>query len=169
MRAQARGIRVASSTCFCAVVLLLRAGFLHGATSVEDLQLVTNAPANGTFYLLSAELAQPLPPYPYDPYEGVMPIFELDGFPGSFLIADTPEDYVSLRIQLPLKRSGGMSTMSAEAPPSPGEGGGDTNEWCCAEIRSYGTNDLWLEVAATNAGAGGVLTSFTIHTPTNAA
>lgn len=140
----------------------------HAQTALENLQLVTNAPANGTFYLLSAELAQPLPPYPYDPYEGVMQIFQLDSFPGSFLVADTPEDYVSLRSQRSLQQSSGMSAMSAEVPPPPGEGG-DTNEWCCAEVRSYGLQDLWLEITVTNGGAGSATVAFIIHTPTNTA
>lgn len=141
-------------------------------TTLDNLQLVTNAPASGTFYLLSAELTQPLPPYPFDPYAGAMPVYGLTGFPDSFLIADSPEDYVTLRTEQSFQMSGRMSTMSAEAPPSPGEGGG-TNEWCCAEVRAYGSNDLWLEIAATNGATGGgvarVMASFTIHTPTSAA
>ena len=38
--------------------------------------LVTNAPAAGTFYLLSVH---PSLPWPYDPYFGALPVYSYDG------------------------------------------------------------------------------------------
>ena len=46
------------------------------APAQEAPQLVNNAPASGTFFLLS--VSPPLP-FPFDPYFGVLPVYSYDG------------------------------------------------------------------------------------------
>ncbi len=101
----------------------------------QELKQVAKPPQFGTFWLLSFELDnRPSPPYPFDPYGGTLPIYEMKGFPGQYVVADTPEDYQQLRNEkLALRRS------SLES----GDDGG--MEYTPVV---YGTNDLWLQIIA---------------------
>jgi hypothetical protein len=72
--------------------------------------LVTNAPAAGTFYLLSVN---PSLPFPFDPYFGAMPVYSYDGV---FFVDDSQLGDLSLQ-------QGGGMTMNSLGPP----GIGDTN------------------------------------------
>ena len=137
-------------------------------TQAQELRQVSDPPLFGTFWLLSFELdGRQSPPYPFDPYEGSLPIYQLEGFPGNYLVADSPEDYSELRNRKTAEAYGEMSTMDGdEGPPVPGEGGGGEGgggpEFDGPE---YGTNDLWLEIVTVTNG----LANFTIHTPDSAA
>jgi hypothetical protein len=122
--------------------------------------LVTNAPAIGTFYLLSVH---PSLPWPYDPFFGTLPVYFYDG---AYWVDDT---------ELLVEGGGGMMLNSSI---SPGGGSGSsltftntcsgptnftiTYQLSATNIPPYGTNDLWLEMKmATNNVA-----HLTIHTPT---
>ncbi len=114
------------------------AAFLTGCSAVlilawrahaQEPKQVVEPPLVGTYYLLSFELeGKKSPPYPFDPYEGTLPVYQLKVFPNSYLVADSPEDYLNLRWRKT------MQTYSAEdreiimdgggPPPPPGGGGG---------------------------------------------
>jgi hypothetical protein len=122
----------------------------------QELREVFDQPLFGTFYLLSLELnGGHSPPYPFDPYEGSIPFYQIKGFPDNYLVADTPETYQALRAKKMAEVYGGMSMMS------------DGIEGSSLRYNSlaYGSNDLWLKVISVTNGVG----NFTIHTPNVAA
>lgn len=119
-------------------------------------------PSTGTFHLLSGQIdasgklgRTALPPFPFDPYAGSLPVYTFDRFSNEFLIADTFEDYEALQ----------SNTMMMNAPPSPGEGGTNTSESASfTPAYNYSSNDLWLEIIQmTNTTA-----DLVIHPPSDA-
>jgi hypothetical protein len=95
-------------------------------SSAQELKEVAKPPEAGTFWLLSFELDnQQSPPYPFDPYGGAVPIYEMNGFPGQYLVGDSSEDYQQLQTA---NQNALVLQMSAldDGPPIPGggEGGG---------------------------------------------
>ena len=90
-----------------AVIGVHLAGGIHAQTVVSSVTLVESPPLpplnlpllsseavpdTGTFWLYSASSGEDsLPPFPYDPYGGVMPVFALPN--GQFLIGDTKQDW----------------------------------------------------------------------------
>jgi len=112
--------------------------------------LVTNAPASGTFYLLSVH---PSLPHPFDPYFGVLPVYAYDGV---FFVDDSQVG------DLLMQQNGFGGEMMTSSLPGPGGGGvtnsgpftnictGPTNFTVTYQLSTtntppYGTNDLWLE------------------------
>lgn len=147
-----------------AVTVLLFAAALH-LLPAQQWQKVSNPPAAGTFFLLSAESEGGSAPYPFDPYGGVMPIFQINGLPNQFLIGDSVEDFQALQsLQLEM-RSGGAMAMNSLEFPGEGEEGGGGGEWTNGySTLILGTNDLYLTIfsgSLTNAGTA----SLTIHNP----
>ncbi len=134
--------------------------------------LVVAPPLVGTFYLLSFELdGQRSPPYPFDPYDGTLPVYQLKGFPNSYLVADSPEDYLNLRRRKAMQAYSGEDgeiIMEGDGPPPPpggggGGGGGSGGEWspplylsstnlCLLPPVWTGTNTIVLTI--TNAAPG---------------
>jgi hypothetical protein len=116
--------------------------------TAQELRQVANPPSFGTFYLLTQETsAIDSPPYPFDPYGGLLPVYQIAGFPNSYLVADSPEDYSVM--QSATRASLAMSSMGADGPQM--------------SQRVFGTNDLWLEITSwTNSTA-----NLTIHPPWN--
>jgi hypothetical protein len=124
----------------------------------QKLQLVPpgKVPFAGTFHLLSSQVdgegkfsKPPWPPFPFDPYDGALPIYAFDRASGEFLIADSPEDFEALQ-ELNRQTKAWSSLDEGEGEPS--------------FSREYTPAELWLEVAVTNAQA-----RFIIHSPeTNA-
>jgi hypothetical protein len=138
--------------------------FLYCSAQAQPV-LVTNAPAAGTFYLMSVN---PSLPFPFDPYFGALPIYTYDGV---FFVDDSQVG------DLLLQEGGGGGMMLNSISPGSGSGSGLAGSNSCLgpalfdvtyqlsttnEV-PYGTN-LWLQIAVgTNAVA------LTIHTPnTNA-
>lgn len=145
--------------------ILAGCSFAFAATS-QELQQVTDAPQFGTFYLLSFQLdGMQSPPYPFDPYGGALPIYQVQGFPNSYLVADSPDDYSALRAQKSANSYGAMSTMDADGPPVPGEGsgGGGGGGGSGFESPVYTTNDLWLEIVSKTNTTG----VFVVHPPSS--
>jgi len=106
--------------------------------------LVTNAPAVGTFYLLSVN---PSLPFPFDPYFGVLPVYAYDGV---FFVDDS-------QIGDLLSQGGGM-TMNSLAPPGTNDPPATNNPPVtniCAGLTNftlayqYSTNGLLLGIAQT--------------------
>ncbi|HEY0549182.1 MAG TPA: hypothetical protein VGF13_06235, partial [Verrucomicrobiae bacterium] len=143
--------------------------FLWAASLVpaqETPQVVNNAPASGTFYLLSVN---PPLPFPFDPYFGALPVYSYDGV---FFVDDSQVG------DLQLQQNGFGGGMMLSSLPGPGGGGGTnsgpltnictgptnftvTYQLSTTNTPPYGTNDLWLEMTvATNNVA-----SLIIHTP----
>lgn len=140
----------------------------------QELDLVVAPPLVGTYYLLSFELeGKRSPPYPFDPYEGTLPVYQLKGFPNSYLVADSPEDYLNLRRRKAMQACSaedGEVILEGDGPPPPpggggGGGGGSGGDWpppmyltstnlCLLPPVVTGTNTLVLTL--TNAGAGAV-------------
>jgi hypothetical protein len=125
-------------------------------------------PECGTFWLYSGSGEDgAMPPWPFDPYGGVMPVYALPNLPGQFLIADTKEDYAEWQaLQFSLRQaelSGGM--MSLDSIEFPGEGdtnGGGGGTWEYTPI-VYGSNDLWLEMVSGSVTNG--TADLIIHNP----
>ena len=120
-------------------------------TQAQEMQIVTNAPETGTFFLLSAESEGGSPPYPYDPYAGIMPIYQFPDLPNQFLVSDTAEDFQQLQSLQAQMRSleSGMTMNSLEFPgegeEGTGEGAGITNSF---SGMVFTTNDFWLSIEA---------------------
>jgi len=90
----------------------------------QELTPVSEPPASGTFWLLSAKLNQQLsPPYPCDPYKGALPVYEMSGFPGQYVVGDSPEDYQQLQAS-GKSRALRLNALDSEGIPFPGGGGG---------------------------------------------
>jgi len=142
------------------ILLVFSLGLLSAwHVTAQDLQEVLDPPSLGTFYLMSLESDdRPSPPYPFDPYEGALPVYAVAGFNGVYLVADSPEDYQVLQLKLAAERAESMSLMEGMGFSSL-EGGFEFG------LLSYGSNDLWLEIVGVTNGAA----SFTIHTPDTAA
>lgn len=151
-----------------------------GSASANDLSLVAAPPQGGTFYLLSAMTDEGGgPPWPFDPYEGLLPVYAVAGRPGSFLVADSAEDYALYQAVMRGKRpglagvawleGGGMRALSESGGPGlPGdgeEGGGGEWEPPAYSPPEYGPEDLWLEILSYTDGAAG----FLLHAPAAAA
>jgi|GEM_PF-1039476 len=95
--------------------------------AAQELTPVSEPPPSGTFWLLSAKLNQQLsPPYPCDPYKGALPVYEMSGFPGQYVVGDSPEDFQRLQAS-GKSRAGRMSTLDSEGIPFPGGGDEGTN------------------------------------------
>jgi hypothetical protein len=81
--------------------VLLTCGFLLLSASPspsQQLLQVPKLPKLGTFWLLSLQGEKTKsPPHPFDPYCGTLPIYEMKGFPGQYVVADNSEDYQHLR------------------------------------------------------------------------
>lgn len=152
-----------------AVILLGCAGALLAVwrAPAQELKQVFDPPLFGTFWLLSFELdGKHSPPYPFDPYAGEVPLYRTEGFFNNYLVADSLEEYQALRAKKMAEAYGGMSMMSGEGPPLPGEGGGGGEGGGPQHSPPvYGSNDLWLEIISVANATG----SFTIHTPAVAA
>ena len=151
------------AACF----LIMTAG--HGDSSAQELTPVVAPTAGGTFFLLSAEGEGGSPPYPFDPYAGVMPLYQLPGIPNSYLVADSVEDFQALQaLQREMRLSSRSGMMSMNSLDFPGEGeegeGGEGDGWEYIPI-VYGSNDLWLEIT----NVAGNAADFIIHTPDEAA
>ena len=107
-------------------------------------QLVTNAPATGTFYLLGRI---PSPPFPFDPYQGALPVYAYDGV---FFVDDSAVSFMS-----EFSESGGMMLMSSPAPPGGGGGTNSVTNLFCSSLTNfvvgyqYSTNGLSLGIAQT--------------------
>lgn len=133
-------------------------------THAQQLQQVTHPPESGTFFLLSAEASgEGSPPYPFDPYFGVLPIYQFNGLPNQYLVGDSVEDFQALRsLQLELQSAGAMTMNGIELPPDD-EGGGGGGEWTNGYPGwVFGTNDLYLSIipeSLTNSGT----VALTIH------
>ncbi|HEY0549836.1 MAG TPA: hypothetical protein VGF13_09550 [Verrucomicrobiae bacterium] len=157
-----KAVKVLFASMLGAILLISRAG------AQSPPLLVTNAPASGTFYLLSVH---PSLPFPFDPYFGALPIYSYDGV---FFVDDSQVG----DLQLQQNALGGE--MMTSSLPGPGPGGGSTNNGPLTNICAgptnftviyqlsttntppYGTNDLWLQmIVATNNVA-----NLIIHTPT---
>jgi len=106
-----------------AVASVVVFGLLSPALS-QELKQVAAPPTVGTFWLLSAEVNnRPSPPYPFDPYNGTLPVYEMKGSPGQYLVGDSPEEYQQL---LSAKKSRALRMNSLNSPPSlPGDDEGD--------------------------------------------
>jgi hypothetical protein len=89
--------------------------------------LVTNAPAAGTFYLLSVH---PSLPHPFDPYFGMLPVYAYDGV---FFVDDTQAG------DLQMQQNGFGGEMMTSSLSGPGEGG-STNSGPLTNICSGPTN-----------------------------
>lgn len=141
---------------------------LFWRAQAQQLQPVFDPPLIGTFYLLSGqESGLGSPPYPFDPYGGSLPVYQVEGFSNSYLVADSLEDYLALRAQKEMLAAlNQMSLLDDDPPPAPGEGsgeGGDPPD--VPPAYNYGTNDLWLEIISMTNEVG----AFVIHSPeTNA-
>jgi len=104
--------------------------------------LVTNPPAHGTFYLLSAI---PSVPYPFDPYYGTLPVYAYDGV---FFVDNTPTEFFVEG------EGGGMMLMAAPSPPGI-TGTNSATDLCCNSLTNftagylYSTNGLTLGIAQT--------------------
>jgi hypothetical protein len=145
--------------------------FLLGAMAlishaVAQPVLVTNAPAAGTFYLLSVH---PSLPFPFDPYFGALPVYSYDGV---FFVDDSQVG------DLQMQQNGFGGEMMSSSLSGPGEGG-STNSGPLTNICSgpmnftvtyqlsttntppYGTTDLWLEIQIDTNN----LANLSIHTP----
>ena len=109
---------------------------------VPQLQRVETPPAFGTFWFVLNKA-----PYPFDPYHGALPIFEVGG--GIYLIDDT-----SLFDSLSLDGGGMMSLMSGPTPPGLAGTNSVTNLLCNSLTNftvgyRYATNGLALGIAQT--------------------
>jgi hypothetical protein len=85
----------------------------------QQLQLVESSPAFGTFWLV-----QDKAPYPFDPFFGQLPIYDVGG--GIYLVDDSQVAYSAMQ------EGGGAFTSSEPSPPCdpcPSEGGGVTNSY----------------------------------------
>jgi hypothetical protein len=144
----------------------------------QELTQVYDAPETGTFFLLSGQTEEGTsPPYPFDPYQGTLPIYQIAGFGGAYLVGDSAEDYALYQAVMRGQRlslyeaawgDGGMMQMSGDGPPElPGDGEGGGGEWepPAYSPPEYGSNDLWLEITNYLDGTAG----FIIHTPEEAA
>lgn len=142
----------------------------------QDLSLVSAPPQGGTFYLLSGETELGSgPPWPFDPYEGLLPVYAVAGSPGSFVVADSAETFALYQAVMRGRRLGlaevawldgeGMLAYSQSGGPEPPGDGGEAGggEWNPPAHQSpeYGPEDLWLALTNYAAGAG----SFVIHAP----
>jgi hypothetical protein len=108
-------------------------------------QRVWTPPATGNYFAssLGGTNFPPTPFFPYDPL--VIPVYSLNGS-NSFLYDDAEfQNWM----------------LSQSPPPSPGEGGSNTNYPIAPAYSSYGSNDLWLEINLTNNPADFVL--LTLH------
>jgi Bacterial TSP3 repeat len=118
----------------------------------------------GTFYL-----AQGSAPYPFDPFFGALPVFDVR--PGTYLVDDTKVDYLAGNVQKAaiLSEAGvgaSMAAMSSPAPcsPCPTNGGGGGSSFSGPPAYSYSSTNLWLEIAlGTNASTALI----TLHNTTN--
>lgn len=97
------------STLMCSIVLASISQSL-----AQELKPVPKPPKFGTFWLLSSELdGRKSPPLPLDPYGGVLPVYEMEGFPGRYLVGDSPEDYQQLKSE---KSRASSQTVSLGVP-----------------------------------------------------
>jgi hypothetical protein len=135
-----------------ALVAVIAFGLIGGKTAAQELQPVESAPAFGTFWLVQ----QPVP-YPFDPFFGQLPIYDIGG--GIYLLDDSQLDYSGMESGGLLSGGGGMMTMSSESPPSFNGGTnytGGTNLPCSGPTNftvayQFSTNGLRLDISlATN-------------------
>jgi hypothetical protein len=156
--------------CFTIEIALTVMWAALSTPAQEAPQLVTNAPATGTFFLLGAN---PPLPFPFDPYGGALPVYAYDGV---FFVDDSQVADLSIQRE---SFGGGMMTSSL---PGPSGGGGCTNctftnicsgptnftviyQLSTTNTPPYGTNDLWLEMTVATNNVANLI----IHTPnTNA-
>lgn len=144
----------------------------------QELSQVFDAPQTGTFFLLSAQTEEGTSaPYPFDPYGGTIPIYQVAGFGGAYLVADSAEDYALYQTVMRERRwslyaaayggEGGMMMSSEEGAPEPPGGGEGGGEWGGSEFTAmvFGSNDLWLEITNYVNGTA----AFIIHAPEPAA
>jgi hypothetical protein len=112
------------------VTIALVCGFMLATAfpaPAQELTPVSEPPASGTFWLLSSKLNHQLsPPYPCDPYKGALPVYEMSGFPGQYVVGDSPEDYQRLQAS-GKSRAGRMNALDSEGIPFPGGGDEGTN------------------------------------------
>jgi hypothetical protein len=63
----------------------------------EELPQADPRPLPGTFWLLSSRIhSRQSPPLPFDPYAGALPVYELNGLPRQYIVADSPEAFEQL-------------------------------------------------------------------------
>jgi hypothetical protein len=123
----------------------------------QELQPVESPPTLGTFWLV-----QKPAPYPFDPFHGQLPIYEVT--PGIYLVDDSDVDYSGGDALL--SSGGGMMLSSSPTPPG---SGGTTNSGftniCVGPTNftvSYASSssNLWLELRVDTNNIG----NFVIHT-----
>jgi hypothetical protein len=159
-----------NSSIFAAVIATYLVSFMWLHAQAEPV-FVTNAPAAGTFFLLSGN---PSLPWPFDPYSGALPVYSYDGV---FFVDDSQVGDLSLQ-----QESFGGGMMSSSLPGPGGDGGGCTNcvatnicsgptnftvtyQLATTNTPPYSTNDLWLEMTVATNNVANLI----IHTPnTNA-
>lgn len=136
--------------CFVSAGLLELAILPAGAQESPPPVLATNAPAHGTFYLLGRI---PSPPFPFDPYYGLLPVYAYDGV---FFVDDSQVSLMAQQFSLGGEEGGGMMLMSGPSLPPIGGGGTNnvTNLFCNTLTNFvvnylYATNGLSLGIAPT--------------------
>ncbi len=119
-------------------------------------QLIANAPAMGTFFLLGRI---PSPPYPFDPYFGTLPVYAYDGV---FFVDDSQVSFSEQSLGFS-GEGGGMMLMSSPAPcdPCPTNGGGVGTSFTGPPAYSYEQTNVWLEINGVTNGQA----FFTVRTP----
>lgn len=82
-----------------ALTLLICFSLKIATTSfAEEINQVAAPAKGGSFWLLSHNASgKQYPPYPFDPYQGRLPVYEMKGFPGKFFIADSLEDQLAMK------------------------------------------------------------------------
>src|SRR4051812_12868787 len=91
-------------------------------------------PSFGNFYSLQQGGTNfvPAPFLPYDPID--VPVYPVLGTTNSFVYDDTEMDLTS------------SGSQSSNVPDPPGPGSGGTNDAPPNYVRTYGSNDLWIEL-----------------------
>ena len=103
-------------------------------------ELVEQAPAMGTFFLLGRI---PSPPFPFDPYHGQLPVYAYDGV---FFVDDTAESLFELSLasgEFFVGEEGGGMMLAKSGPAPPGGGGGGTNSVTnlfCSSLTNFVVN-----------------------------
>jgi YD repeat-containing protein len=112
-------------------------------------QLVTNAPAMGTFFVLGRI---PSPPFPFDPYQGARPVYAYDGV---FFVDGSELSFMEQSFSFEGEEGGGMMLMSSPGPPGAGGSTNSTTNLFCSSLTNfavryqYSTNSLSIGIAQT--------------------